>query len=856
MHAPIKTAILILLISLAFVSSLNFLLPTIYAQPYWLQGWNFRKSHDIVGASGAGSDYQVMFNLHYGSGSDDGQNVYLNSLCQTDFDDVRFTKLDHSLLDYWLEIKVNSDYAIYWVKIAYDLSENRTIYIYYGNSTASSASNGMATFDGLFDDFEGETLNTTKWTVTGTGNVTTDHAYTGSKSLGLGSGANYVTWNAGGLPAANCSAHIMYYDRVEGLGSSPNEKHLMGTGTTDQNNAIGVYDVLVGSVDMYYLCQRGDNSKIALDVGRTVDWHRLEIHRDWEKITYVADRHTSGDQHYTLEDLNRIWIGFKWATNAIQSNWDNFFIRKFVDPPPSHIEGGGGSGDQEGSLAFAAAIMVDGIHDTTGLEIQVGNTTLVDGQWFNVEGGNYTLNATCYFENPATYNFSMWSSYPLGENAIENTTAPLTNITISASGHATLWLDTEPHIIDTYIRVNGQSPISNLTFTIDGVTYANNQQAVLWGGIYPIDATVIEGYTFTNWQAIGGVSVENTTDSTTNLNVTGDPSSLTLHLSAPAIHFVVRIDGEPPEYSWNAIYMNGAYYRNGDSLLLLNGTYDLSANVAARYGFSNWSTTTATDQYFFGNQTIGGYNTTTPMNQKLGAYGTSFNLDRRASVTKIWLYCWASADVQKGRMGIYSIEGYDIENSVLMGSTQELTGINVTAMWRNFTFTPALTLEAGDYAITTHAGDISAGLRGKYDAETGSHFQGNVPDTYADELENPFGSGGSNISNCYVTVYAEYTYNLLQVGNNTQETTFLQTYAYLISDVTLTLNLYTLPDLTNLYTWIALFLAALFLMIWSPSWFAWKIKKVGVTVESIERLGYATLLFLVGFGLLIMCLYA
>jgi len=50
-------------------------------------------------------------------------------------------------------------------------------------------------------------------------------------------------------------------------------------------------------------------------------------------------------------------------------------------------------------------------------------------------------------------------------------------------------------------------------------------------------------------------------------------------------------------------------------------------------------------------------------------------------------------------------------------------------------------------------------------------------------------------------------------------------------------------------------LAALFLMVWSPAWFAWKIKKQGVTVESIERLGYAMLLFIVGFGLLIMCIY-
>lgn len=92
----------------------------------------------------------------------------------------------------------------------------------------------------------------------------------------------------------------------------------------------------------------------------------------------------------------------------------------------------------------------------------------------------------------------------------------------------------------------------------------------------------------------------------------------------------------------------------------------------------------------------------------------------------------------------------------------------------------------------------------------------------------------------------------IYIHNNTAQTTIIEIFG----DSTLTLNLDNKPDLTNLYTWIVLLLAALFLIVWSPSWFAWGIKKKGVTVETIERLGYAMLLFLVGFGLLVMWLYA
>jgi hypothetical protein len=130
----------------------------------WLKGWTYRKGQVINNATGAGTGYQIEFTVHYGSGTDSSADVYLNGKCRTDFSDVRFTASDGiTQLSYWIQTYTASSTAIFWVKVAGDLSStNQTVYIYYGNSPTASLTNGVTTFL-LFDDFLGSTLNTTMW---------------------------------------------------------------------------------------------------------------------------------------------------------------------------------------------------------------------------------------------------------------------------------------------------------------------------------------------------------------------------------------------------------------------------------------------------------------------------------------------------------------------------------------------------------------------------------------------------------------------------------------------------------------------------------------------------------------------
>lgn len=160
-----KQALRIVLLFMFLSAFLYFApIPEVSSVDNWLAGWTCRKSHVINSASGAGTGYQSQFTTHYGSGSDSGSDVYLLGYSQVDFDDVRFTESDgYTLLPYFLESKVDSDNAVFWVKISGDLTaSSQTIYVYYGNSGASSISNADSTF-GFYDGFLGSSLNATKW---------------------------------------------------------------------------------------------------------------------------------------------------------------------------------------------------------------------------------------------------------------------------------------------------------------------------------------------------------------------------------------------------------------------------------------------------------------------------------------------------------------------------------------------------------------------------------------------------------------------------------------------------------------------------------------------------------------------
>lgn len=158
---PLLCALLVLSLLLVIVSPT---LTLVHAETWYNSSWTYRKSHVINARANTGPNFQVQILCKYGSGTDSGATVYLNSHSQTDFDDIRFTDDDKTtLLDHYAQKLIVGTECYFWIEIKDDLTTNpATIYIYYGNAGASSASNGANTFL-VYQSFDGQWHNAGNW---------------------------------------------------------------------------------------------------------------------------------------------------------------------------------------------------------------------------------------------------------------------------------------------------------------------------------------------------------------------------------------------------------------------------------------------------------------------------------------------------------------------------------------------------------------------------------------------------------------------------------------------------------------------------------------------------------------------
>ncbi|MCK5594083.1 MAG: DUF2341 domain-containing protein, partial [Candidatus Aenigmarchaeota archaeon] len=111
-------------------------------------GWDYRKPINVSAIS-ALTDYQVNISVTW------------DSDMQDNFEDMRFTYYNETSgtetqIPYWFESNTAQTNAIVWFKTNL-ISGYNTVYMYYGNATATSESNGTDTFV-FFTSFEDGTL--------------------------------------------------------------------------------------------------------------------------------------------------------------------------------------------------------------------------------------------------------------------------------------------------------------------------------------------------------------------------------------------------------------------------------------------------------------------------------------------------------------------------------------------------------------------------------------------------------------------------------------------------------------------------------------------------------------------------
>lgn len=323
----------------------------------WLSGWDYRKSHTLTGSSaGAQTYYQMRVKVHRSSGEDSGEDVYVGTKCREDFGDIRFTKADETTpLDYWLEEIVGS-VATFWVEVDSipDSPSTIDIYIYYGNSGATTTSDGEDTFL-LFDNFDDNDFDTAKWDLI-TGSMLEQNQRLEGQSPGA--------WDM-----VRSDDTFAYHIAL----------HITARGTMDLSG----WDFYFGyeaqelmgvqNVDTWKIVHKGGFITWDTSPPAFVDdvWYKLEIRIDGAKTWWLID-----DVEYNYESNSTANNLRMQVDTSLEGQYDNAFIRKFVDPEPAHTSWG----DEETSVVVPTVTTQAATGLTVGAGTLHGTITATGGE--------------------------------------------------------------------------------------------------------------------------------------------------------------------------------------------------------------------------------------------------------------------------------------------------------------------------------------------------------------------------------------------------------------------------------------------------------------------------------------------
>jgi len=315
-----------------------FILPQQASASWYDMTWGYRKSHVVNGAAGAGTNYQVMITTYYGSGTDSAGSVYLSSHSKTDFGDIRFTASDGiTLLNYWMASKVDSNNAVFWVKIPDNISASpSTIYIYYGMASATTTSNGANTFL-FFDDFSGDL---SKWTVESSSGVYPRIESGYMRAGGGTTGGGYGFTSLGSSPTystfADAAVGGKVYNSLDAIGEVAFRGVAAGNtgykGRSDARAGQGQSFQAPPYSSWNFLPGGGCGADGVAPPINT--WGTFEIQTTGTTFRYYRD----GTLQRTCTDVTYAGPGEIALQNHYGSytDYDDIYVRKFVSPEPGH----------------------------------------------------------------------------------------------------------------------------------------------------------------------------------------------------------------------------------------------------------------------------------------------------------------------------------------------------------------------------------------------------------------------------------------------------------------------------------------------------------------------------------------
>ena len=305
--------------------------------PWFDTSWQYRRPITITERSGNTlSDYQVRIELN-STNFDDWDKV------RSDGGDIRFTDSDElTLLNYWIEyFNVTEQKAFIWVKVPQiPANEETTIYMYYGNPTATSESNGDAVFI-FFDDFEDGVIDTSKWDV-GTGGTVEEvggelHIY-GTSIFTDWIGVRSASFTINPV-TDKVAIRAIGVKRVDGAGTSDWFSHIVVY--YDDNN---MFDVDLKEEPDPVFRSRKCVGGTWTTIGKAGTWsfntrYTLELVVLAGTIKGYYDGNLIATGSYQVNQPHKVGI-FKWdglpsSGYELNEYVDAFLVRKYVEPEPS-----------------------------------------------------------------------------------------------------------------------------------------------------------------------------------------------------------------------------------------------------------------------------------------------------------------------------------------------------------------------------------------------------------------------------------------------------------------------------------------------------------------------------------------
>ncbi|GEM_PF-5534262 len=293
----------------------------------WLEGFQYRRLITIDNTANPSSlsDYQIKFTL-------DTQSLIATGKMRSDCGDIRVTLLDsRTLLDYWIEKGTcNTSNTVVWVKIP-EIPANsvKEVYLYYGNPSAASKSNGDDVFI-VFDDFS----TSTKWSLYACNIDTVNRFMVCSQS-----GSDYSVLNYRAIPMYNITIEVEW-DTTDQDG--PNAGVDIGIDTTTGGDTDG------SNPGNWYLVapESGGNYRIYEHSGTTygnilTTSYTMPINtKIRSKITVISDgtiKYDGSDGFsYTFQDTSPLNDdGGYLAVREWEGRVYLILVRKYTEPEPT-----------------------------------------------------------------------------------------------------------------------------------------------------------------------------------------------------------------------------------------------------------------------------------------------------------------------------------------------------------------------------------------------------------------------------------------------------------------------------------------------------------------------------------------